>query len=137
MAPIVRVVAAVIARGDRVLICQRPFAKRHGGLWEFPGGKREVGESDASAVARELREELGVEVVSVGRAEFTVQDPGSPFLIVFTRVEILGEPRPSEHVSLRWASQGELDALPLAPSDRMFVDMLVTARDSGRTKLPP
>ena len=77
--PVVRVVAAVVARGDRALLCRRPAHKRHGGLWEFPGGKREAGESDADAVRRELREELGVTVQAVGREELVVADPGSPF----------------------------------------------------------
>ena len=58
----IRVIAAVIARGDRLLVCQRPPHKRHGGLWEFPGGKCEPGESDLEAARRELHEELGVEL---------------------------------------------------------------------------
>ena len=65
---LVRVIAAVVWRGDRLLVCQRPAHKRHGGLWEFPGGKVEAGESDAAAARRELREELGVEVTAVGLA---------------------------------------------------------------------
>ena len=59
----VRVIAAVIQRGDQRLICQRPPHKRHGGLWEFPGGKVEPNESDESAARRELAEELGVQGV--------------------------------------------------------------------------
>ena len=57
---LVRVLAAVIKRNERYLICKRPENKRHGGLWEFPGGKIEIGESNFEAAVRELREELGV-----------------------------------------------------------------------------
>ena len=56
-----RVLATVIRRDGRLLVCQRPSHKRHGGLWEFPGGKVEPGESDLAASRRELAEELGVE----------------------------------------------------------------------------
>jgi mutator protein MutT len=118
----IRVIAAVIADGDRLLVCQRPPHKRHGGLWELPGGKCEPGESDASAAARELREELGVEVLAVGAEELTIRDPGSRFVIVFVPVTIAGTPTCHEHTALAWATTAELAALPLAPSDRRFVE---------------
>ncbi len=118
----IRVVAAVISRGDRLLVCQRPLEKRHGGLWEFPGGKCEPGESDADAARRELHEELGVDVLEVGAPELEVADPGSPYLIVFAPVRIAGEPSCHEHIALRWGTAAELAPLPLAPSDRRFVE---------------
>jgi mutator protein MutT len=120
--PPIRVVAAVVARGAELLVCQRPLHKRHGGLWEFPGGKCEPGESDTDAARRELREELGVEVVSVGAAELTVADPGSRFAIVFVPVSIQGVPTCREHIALTWGTPAELSRLPLAPSDRVFVE---------------
>lgn len=119
-------VATVVARGDHYLVCQRPHHKRHGGLWEFPGGKCEAGESDAEAVRRELHEELGVEVISVGSELLTVSDEGSSFLIVFLTAEISGEPSCREHIALRWGTPRELSGLPLAPSDRRFVEFLLT-----------
>ena len=118
----IRVIAAVIARGDELLVCQRPLHKRHGGLWEFPGGKCEPGESDADAARRELREELGVDVASVGAPELVVRDVGSPFAIVFVPVEIAGEPTCHEHIALAWERPAELLVRPLAPSDRVFVE---------------
>lgn len=122
MQPYIRVIAAVVSRGDTLLVCQRPFDKRHGGLWEFPGGKCEPGESDIAAVRRELREELGVEVTSVGDEEFAAHDPDSPYLIVFAPVTIIGEPTCYEHIGLQWESPPNLALLPLAPSDRRYLE---------------
>ena len=121
-APLIRVIAAVVSRGEELLVCRRPYEKRHGGLWEFPGGKCEPGESDADAARRELHEELGVEVTEVGAEEFVIADPDSPFLIVFTPVHITGEPACREHIAFRWGRPSELARLPLAPSDRRYVE---------------
>src|ERR1051325_2797623 len=88
----IQVVAAVVSRGDQFLVCRRSLEKRYAGLWEFPGGKCEPGESMGIAVRRELREELGVKVVAVGKEEFTIRDPNSPFIIAFAPVSISGEP---------------------------------------------
>lgn len=117
----IRVVASVIQREDRLLVCRRPAHKRHGGLWEFPGGKVEPGEDALAAVRRELMEELGVEVVSVGPVELSVSDPGSEFVIDFLPVEIEGDPACLEHAALAWLAESELTRLALAPSDRRYV----------------
>jgi mutator protein MutT len=120
--PTIRVVAAVAARGDALLVCRRPAHKRHGGLWEFPGGKCDPGESDTEAVRRELREELGVGARAAGEAELVVADPGSPFVIAFVPVTLDGEPVAHEHEALCWGTLAEVAALPLAPSDRRYVE---------------
>lgn len=119
-----RVVAAVVRRSDRLLVCQRPAHKRHGGLWEFPGGKCEHGESDHQAITRELAEELDVQVTAVGDALFSASDPDSPFLIVFVPVEILGEPVCIEHAAIAWVSPQDLATYALAPNDARFVNFL-------------
>lgn len=119
-----RVVAAVIRRGELLLVCKRPLHKRHGGLWEFPGGKCELEESDADAARRELAEELEVTVVAVGAEIYASQDPGSEFHIAFLPVEIADEPQCIEHAVHKWASMPELLTMPLAPSDRRFVEFL-------------
>ena len=119
------VVAAVIFRGERMLVCQRPHHKRYGGLWEFPGGKCLPGESLADAARRELREELGVQVEDVGSELLSLPDPDSVYVINFTRVNITGEPVCHEHIALYWGTPSELQQLPLAPCDRLYVDNLL------------
>ena len=69
------VLAAVISRNGSVLIAQRARHKRHGGLWEFPGGKIQPGESLFEAARREIDEELGMSVARVGDVLFEHQDP--------------------------------------------------------------
>lgn len=124
----IRVVAALVSRGDELLVCQRPLDKRHGGLWEFPGGKCEGKETLAAAVRRELNEELGVDVTDVGPEQFAIADPDSPFFIVFAPVTIVGEPTCREHIAMRWGRLEELALLPLAPSDRKFVESCLVVR---------
>lgn len=125
----IRVVAAVIEREGKLLVCQRPAHKRHGGLWEFPGGKIEPGEDDFAAVSRELREELDVDVVRVGEEVFRIQDHGSEFVIAFIPTTIAGEPRALEHDSIAWAELAQPQELELAPSDALFVLSRLGARD--------
>ena len=122
-----RVLAAVIRRDGRWLICKRPAHKRHGGLWEFPGGKFEPGESPLDAAGRELGEELGVRVLHAGEVRFARRDVDSVFVIEFIDVEIEGEPQPIEHEEVRWATAQELNSLDLAPSDRVFVERVLLA----------
>lgn len=121
----VRVVACVISRNGKFLVCQRPFSKRHGGLWEFPGGKVESGETDQAAAKRELVEELGVEMISASAIAFSMSDSDSPYVIAFMPVSIRGTPSCNEHVALQWGTPADLATLPLAPSDRCFVDHLL------------
>ena len=123
--PSIRVIAAVLTRGDKLLVCQRPPHKRHGGLWEFPGGKVEPAEDDETAVRRELAEELGIHVERLGEVELEIADAGSEFLIAFIPVEASGTPMCHEHTALMWGTPGELAQLPLAPSDRKYVEFLL------------
>lgn len=124
--PTIRVFAAVVCVDDRYLICQRPLHKRHGGLWEFPGGKLEAGETMFDAARREMHEELGVEATETGDSLLSIADPGSPFVIEFVPTEFRGTPVCLEHIGLSWVPIANLAAFPLAPSDRRFVEYLVT-----------
>jgi mutator protein MutT len=123
--PSIRVIAAVITKGEKLLVCQRPPHKRHGDLWEFPGGKLEPGEDDETAARRELAEELGIHVESIGDPEFEIADAGLPFLVAFIPVEASGTPVCHEHTALTWGTPSELATLPLAPSDRRYVEFLL------------
>jgi 8-oxo-dGTP diphosphatase len=119
------VLAAVIRRDASYLIAKRPAHKRHGGLWEFPGGKLEQSEDHLSAARRELQEELGVQVGAVGPVLFEQQDPGSQYLIQFIEVQITGEPQALEHEAVAWVPVSDLQQYSLAPSDWAFVLQLV------------
>jgi 8-oxo-dGTP diphosphatase len=123
----IAVVAAVIGRRGRYLVGRRAAEKRHGGLWEFPGGKLDPGEDWLAAVRRELREELQMEASAVGRLLLETGDPGSPFVISFVEVDATGEPTPLEHSMVGWFTPDELAALPLAPADARFVSHLRAA----------
>lgn len=119
MSPL-RVVAAVLVRDGRVLAAQRPAHKSQGGLWELPGGKVEPGETDAQALARELREELGVDVVvGAAVAEGLHPYPARPVLLVALRCSLApgAEPVAHEHQALRWVDAPGLDGLAWAPAD--------------------
>lgn len=122
------VVAAVINRDNRYLVCQRPHHKKHGGLWEFPGGKCEGQESFAETISRELFEEIRVNVVGVGRVLFSAIDPEGAFTINFQEVVISGDPVALEHSDLRWLSIEEMDSIELAPTDLLFTRFLTQQR---------
>ena len=114
-------VAAVIRRDDRYLVGRRPPEKRHGGLWEFPGGKVLEDESRLEAARRELDEELGLEVVALGRLLLSVADEGSAFLIEFFETTATGTPEAREHTEVGWFTVAELGSLELAPADARLV----------------
>lgn len=119
---LIRVVAAVVCRDQRLLLARRPAGKRHAGCWEMPGGKLHDGESLAVAARRELAEELGLEVLTVAAPLARFQDPGSTFLVCFCPVEVAGEPQALEHDEVRWVTVEEALELALAPSDRRFLE---------------
>jgi 8-oxo-dGTP diphosphatase len=110
------VAAAVITRADgAVLIARRRREKSHGGLWEFPGGKLELGETPAACLVRELREELGLEV-EVGAHLATGYD-GAIELRGYRARIVAGEPRLSDHDALAWVVPAELGSYPMPPAD--------------------
>jgi 8-oxo-dGTP diphosphatase len=127
------VVGAAILDGDppgcRVLATQRAEPPRLAGLWEFPGGKVEEGETDVEALLREVREELDV-VVSVGDrlgGDVVVQgDRGEWVLRVWTARIAAGTVRLVEHSDARWLSVDELDDVPWIEADAPLVEALRT-----------
>ncbi len=120
------VVAAVIEREGRVLICQRPAHKARGLLWEFAGGKVEPGETKAQALARECREELGI-TVEPGEVflEVTHAYPDLTVHLTVLRAGLAeGEPQLLEHADLRWVTAAELPGFAFCPADGAIVQKL-------------
>lgn len=111
----------MICRRGQYLLCKRPDGKRHGGLWEFPGGKLETGEDHFAAAKRELLEELSLKVTACGDSLHSVADPQSPFIVDFVLTKVEGTPKLHEHQALLWVNADELSSLALAPSDKKFV----------------
>ncbi len=141
MAERVRVLAAVICRNDRYLLALRPAGKRHAGYWEFPGGKVEPNERDVDAMARELREELGVTLHTLGAQRGCYRDGDSEFEITFVDVTVLGEPTALEHAALAWVAPHEFEQYQLAPSDRVCAHTILrrdrtTGQDNADADLP-
>ena len=122
------VVAAALydARG-RVLIARRPQGRHQAGRWEFPGGKVAPGESEAAALARELREELGIEVTASRpflRLEHSYADR-SVELSMWIVARFAGAPRSLEDQELRWVAPADLGQADLLEADRPFVEALL------------
>ncbi len=121
------VVAGILhdARG-RVLLAQRPAGKHLAGLWEFPGGKADAGEAPVDALARELREELGI-VVESARPLIGVpyRYPDKNIVLDVWQVALYaGEPRAREGQRLAWVNPGLLDRVPMPPADRPAIAAL-------------
>ena len=104
------VVAGFIKKGDTILVGQRPTTHTLGGLWEFPSGKIEMGESPEEALARELREELGIEA-EIGQLKIACTHSYGEVGILILFYEILfwkGEPKTQHHTQLEWIKSSEL-----------------------------
>lgn len=121
------VVAAVIERDDKILICQRKSGDRHAFKWEFPGGKVERGETPRQALARELEEELGVHA-SIGPEIIRYEHSyprRSPILLIFFRVpDFSGELQCIEFEQIRWEDLERLPAYDFLDGDLDFVRRL-------------
>lgn len=121
------VTAAVIRDAGRILICRRRDGEKHGGLWEFPGGKTEPGEASEDGLRREIGEELGLEVAVGDRlgSSFYGNPPEDIELIAFL-AELRSGPNVvlREHAEARWVEPSELDRFVFAPADRPFVALL-------------
>ena len=128
---VVEVAAALIFHAGKLLITQR-HAKAHlGGLWEFPGGKREPGETYEECLAREIREELGVEI-AVGKcfAEITHAYPEKHVHLKFFLAQLtVGEPRTLDCAAVKWVTRAELDDYEFPAAD---AQLLVKLRKSRR-----
>jgi len=125
-----QVVAAIIRREGRILICRRKPGQSHPLKWEFPGGKVEDGESPAAALRRELQEELGISGATgneIARYEYAY--PGKhPILLIFFRVERYeGEPRNLIFHEIRWEPPRSLGEFDFLEGDLDFIRTLAPA----------
>ncbi|WP_040370385.1 (deoxy)nucleoside triphosphate pyrophosphohydrolase [Blastomonas sp. AAP53] len=132
------VVAALLcdSRG-RVLVQQRPEGTAMAGLWEFPGGKIEPGESPEIALARELAEELGIAVDPADCVPMTFASAplGGKHLVLllFRCVAWQGEPQALHATALQWASVEELYALPMPSADLPLLAIIQQMQGAGPT----
>ena len=127
-AEIIEVAAGLVFHQDRLLITRRNAESHLGGLWEFPGGKRERGESFEECLARELREELGIEVL-VGRLieSITHAYPEKTVRLEFYRCALIsGEPRPLGCADFRWIQPIQLEEFSFPAADRQLLVRLRT-----------
>ena len=125
------VVAALIWKDGKFLICRRPPQKARGNLWEFVGGKVESGETEKQALIRECQEELAV-VLRVGSKFMDVvyQYPDlSIHLTLYNAVIAEGIPQKLEHTDMRWITPAEAGAYEFCQADQVFLDSL---RQSSR-----
>lgn len=131
----ITVTAGILRRDDRVLIARRKESGNQGGLWEFPGGKVEPGEDPRAALARELREELGVGV-TVDRVFDVVSHVYGErhiVLIAFNCRLLDGEPRPVDCADVSWVTTDEMDGYTFAPADVPLVAQLKSPESPGFT----
>jgi 8-oxo-dGTP diphosphatase len=114
------VVAAAIVDGDppALLAAQRANPPELAGRWELPGGKVEPGETEADALVRECREELGVTIVVGERAAADVATVGGEAVLrTYWARLVIGRPRPLEHAALRWLTADEIRDVDWLPAD--------------------
>lgn len=125
---VVEVVAAVIEDGDRFLLTRRQAGVHLEGMWEFPGGKIDRGETGHGALARELREELDVDV-EVGEQMFRTRHAYADRTVElsFYRCSLRSSPRPLLGQEMRWVPRAELSSLGFPPADTEFIAMLIRA----------
>jgi 8-oxo-dGTP diphosphatase len=114
------VVGAAVVRDGRVLAARRTRPAAAAGRWELPGGAVEAGEDEQTALARELREELDLDVVVGDRVGPEVALPGERVLRI-RACRAGGEPTAREHDALRWVGPDELDGVDWLDADRAFL----------------
>ena len=122
----VEVVAGLIWKDGKFMICQRPENKARALLWEFVGGKVEKGESREDALVRECKEELDI-IVKPLDVFYTVDHvyPDITIRLVLFNAEILsGEPKLLEHADLKWISADDIDNYEFCPADKEILEKI-------------
>ncbi|MBI3009601.1 MAG: 8-oxo-dGTP diphosphatase MutT [Candidatus Omnitrophica bacterium] len=124
---------AIIERRGSILICQRHEQDSFGGFWEFPGGKREAGESWEACLRREVKEELGVNVRAVslfGRMSYRYPD-GIVSFRVYRCAIARGNPHPLDAQALRWVSRARLCQYRFPPANDPLVAYILKDQARG------
>jgi 8-oxo-dGTP diphosphatase len=125
------VVAAVIEANERFLVTRRQAGVHLAGMWEFPGGKIDLDEPHASALRRELKEELDVEADVGERVYHTVHAYDDRTVeLHFYRCALKGEPRPLLGQQMRWVPRAELRSLGFPPADAELIERLTKSGGS-------
>jgi 8-oxo-dGTP diphosphatase len=122
------VAVALVDPEKRVLLQQRAPGRAMAGLWEFPGGKVEEGETPEAALVREIEEELGVAIDPAALAPccFASAAHGDRHMVLLLYLcrQWRGEPAPLDAAALRWATPDEMLALPMPPADAPLIPLL-------------
>lgn len=122
------VAAALVDADGRVLLQQRPMGKPMAGLWEFPGGKIEPGETPEAALVRELEEELGISThaACLAPAAFASEplDGRHLLLLLYVCRKWSGVPQPRHATALKWVRPAEMFALEMPPADLPLIGLL-------------
>lgn len=120
------VVAGILKKDSKVLLGLRPQEKSLPGVWEFPGGKIENGESPEEALKRELREELGIQAEIGNLSVATTHTYGDiGILLLFYQVPFWkGEPKTVHHNDLKWMTLGELENVDLPEANKKVLDKI-------------
>ena len=126
--PLTVVCVALVDDAGRVLLARRPAGKPMAGLWEFPGGKLQPGETPEAALARELREELGIEVAPLALAPLTfashAYETFHVLLLLYLCRHWSGDPTACEGQSLAWVTAARLEDYAMPPADQPLVAAL-------------
>ena len=123
---VIDVVAALIWKDNKFLICRRPAHKARGLLWEFAGGKVEKGESEENALKRECGEELNIGI-SVGEKFAEVTHEYSDITVHLTLFNCIitdGEPQMIEHADLKWITPSQIPEFDFCPADTVFLNLI-------------
>ncbi|MFZ5754786.1 MAG: (deoxy)nucleoside triphosphate pyrophosphohydrolase [Bacillota bacterium] len=120
------VTAAIIQKGDRILIAQRLAGGKLANKWEFPGGKVEAGEEPESALKREIMEELGfeIEVGDIAAVITEKEEERNIILLYYYCYPLAGSPRALDCQDYRWVRIPDLKAFDFAPADAKMVNKL-------------
>jgi mutator protein MutT len=126
------VTAAILERDGRMLVTKRPKGTHLEGIWEFPGGKCDPGETLAECLAREILEELGI-IVVVGREVFTTSHAYDDRIVElhFMACTSDANPQPQMGQAMRWVTRAELAKLEFPPADAELIQWLIAASPNG------